>query len=309
MKRFLSLVVILIVLVVGCEMPSNDLYIPYEGERNDFTNTSFDKDGWESDEQSVNFNLDSEGLTVDEETRRGVNKGINSNGMKISFRSSDLEMWATHGDFSNLVSSKYVAWEMIDNQDDLLNVSSEIKFSDTAHNVVFMPNNVKLGDEYVIPKIDVNAVYDVVRLDIGGGDLTFSKNANHINVRKANDDGIGARLEGNSIILIDNTILTESCYITSNMMDNVKNFDFGIDNEFLQYFISNNGNFRIDMNGALFIPFNPIEFHKKANPTKLKIKVKWDMDSIFSAIENDVYILNDNADGTPYDFDIEIEIN
>ncbi len=76
------------------------------------------------------------------------------------------------------------------------------------------------------------------------------------------------------------------------MMQNAQNIDFGIDNEFLQYFISKNysvgvGGNSIDMNGALFIPFNPIEFHKKANPTKLKIKVKWDMDSIFSAIENE----------------------
>jgi len=32
------------------------------------------------------------------------------------------------------------------------------------------------------------------------------------------------------------------------------------------------------------------------------------MDSIFSDISGDVYTLNTNADGTPYDFSIDVEI-
>ena len=244
------------------------------------------------------FNLDSEGTTVDD-SARALND-VNINGMKVSFRSSDIEFWASDGNFSNLASFKYFG-TMENNE---FNISSEINLSDTQDNVVFMPNNIKIGDDYTLPSIDINAVYDVARLDIGGGGMNFSKDANSMSL--SNDGSLNC----NSIIMINRENMTEIHYVPRPLMYDIRannNADFGTDTNFLNDFVKSNDS--MDMDGALFIPFDPVDIKGNGNISKVKIKVKWDMDDLFSAFENNVYTLKNDADGTPFDFEFIVSLH
>jgi hypothetical protein len=246
-------------------------------------------------------------------------------GLKISFRSSDIEFWATGGSFTNLRSLKYHEWY---GEVTGANISTEIGLSDSEDNVVFMPNKVKLS-EYEMPAFDKSLVYDVARMDIGGGNINFTMNGSVMNVTSTTL-GSGS-LNANSIVFIDRDFLQNVVYINSNDSSAILNdyfdnnilddsYDFGADTNFILDFVventatwindnlTGNDNAYMDVDGALFVPFEPVDFTGKSNANKVKIKLDWDLDTVFTAEDSGTYTLNDSADGTPFNFDVSIEI-
>ena len=240
----------------------------------------------------------------------GTDADSSPNGIKMSFRSSGLEFWASNGNYDILTSSKYITGG---------NTSTELTLSNTENNMVFISNNVKM-EKVDMLNFDTTAIYDVVRMDIGAGNMSFSNGASDISI--ANGDV--ANLDANSIIFIDETKISKIYYIESGVMNqicanspriDVNEIFAPEDVDFMVAYIKANHNsdfitseYPMDVDGALLIPFETIDFTKHANVKNVKLKVIWDMNDIFSAIEGDVYTLNENADGTPYDFYIQVEI-
>ncbi len=243
------------------------------------------------------FTLESVGTDSVTAVTRGV---ASDNGIKIAFRSSDIEFWSTSGDYSNLVSAKYGIEG---------NVSREVTLSDTSNNVIFMPNSAKFTD-YEMPEFEKKR-YDIARLDIGSGRIEYSKNVSDLT---DGDIFLEDDLDGNSIILIDENKLNHIVYVPRSADDDY--FESKISNNDDEDFVSalklvydfRANNPDIDMDGALFVPFQAVDFTKNAK--KLKISVNWDMSSIFEIYNEEMgeYVLNGDADGTPYDFDIDVEV-
>ncbi|MBB6481483.1 hypothetical protein [Spirochaeta isovalerica] len=240
--------------------------------------------------------LFSSGQTTDASARVA---DVNLNGIKVSFRSSDIEFWASEGDFTNLLSLKYSDGQDHDqnldpDMESQMNVSLEIGLSDSTDNVVFMPNNIHFDDFIVFPDFK-EKIYDIVRIDIGSGAMTFSKDNSNIYI----DNNSIARLDCNSIVLIDRDRLNEIEYVPRGGSP---------DNLFLTNLYDSNSNNIVDVDGALFIPFDPIDLRDIGEIQSFKFKIEWDMDDIFTKLENGIYTLNNNADGTPFDFSFSIEV-
>jgi hypothetical protein len=274
------------------------------------------------------FSLESADLAATELLSKSVRTIAAPNGLKISFRSSDIEFWATGGDFSNLRSLKYQNWY---GEIPGANVSIEIGLSNSEDNVVFMPNMVKLSD-YDMPEFDRNQIYDVARMDIGGGSINFTMNGSTMNVQSSVLSHNGA-LNANSIIFIDRSHLSSIVYVPrtdmssilldffpDSSLDNVYDYGTPATTDFILDFVVNNAatwidseltgydDAYMDVDGALFVPFDPVDFAGKFKATKVKIKLEWDLDTIFTSESEGNYALNNIAGGTPYDFNISIEI-
>lgn len=271
------------------------------------------------------FSLESKDLGASEMLGSPSRAVAAPGGLKVSFRSSDIEFWATDGSFTNLRSLKYHEW---DGEIAGANLSTEIGLSDSEDNVVFMPNKVKLS-EYDMPEFDRAKVYDVARMDIGGGNINFTMNGSVMNVT-SNTLGSGS-LNANSIIFIDDSVLSETVYVSRNDSSAILNdyfdnntldgtYDYGSNTNFILDFVVENtatwlsGNLTgkddayMDVDGALFVPFEPVDFTSNSNANKVKIKLEWDLDSIFTSGSGGTYTLKETAGGTPYDFNVTIEI-
>jgi hypothetical protein len=246
-------------------------------------------------------------------------------GLKISFRSSDIEFWATGGSFDNLRSLKYHQWS---GEIAGANVSTEIGLSDTEDNIIFMPNKVKISD-YDMPQFDRNLAYDVARMDIGSGNINFTMNGSTMDVSNSTlGDG---SLNANSIVFIDRNYLTSVVYvprtdssaILNDYFDNGElngSYDYGADTAFILDFVVENtatwidssltgkDDAYMDVDGALFVPFDPVDFTGKNDAKMVKISLEWDLNSIFTAESGGSYTLADTADGTPFNFDVSIEV-
>jgi len=275
--------------------------------------------GGENDPSGSTFSLESgdsgaTDLLTDSERTVAVPEGL-----KISFRSSDIEFWSTGGTFSKLRSFKYHEWEGAIAG---ANLSTEIGLSDSEDNVVFMPDKVKLS-EYEMPDFDKTLIYDAARMDIGSGEISFTMNGS---VMKVESGLLGnGSLNANSIIFIDRDFLNSIVYISRYDADTIYDdyfdnnqfdgtYDYGADTQFvLEFMIENTGMGSIDktymdVDGALFVPFDPVDFTGKSEAHKVKIKLEWDLDTVFTAESDGIYTLNDAAGGTPYNFDVSIEI-
>jgi len=264
------------------------------------------------------FSLESADLGATTQLSSSMRAVSAPNGLKISFRSSDIEFWATGGDFTDLRSLKYDEW---DGEVPGANLSTEIGLSDSEDNVVFMPNMVKLSD-YVMPVFDKSLVYDVARMDIGNGTINFTMDGNVLNV--SSPTLATGSIDANSIVFIDRAVLNNVVYVSrpeaeiiiSDYLDGGLNgtYAFGVDTDFiLDFIIANAGMGAIDdtymdIDGAMFVPFDPVDFTGKSNANKVKIKLEWDLDTIFTAGSAGTYTLKETAVGTPYDFSVSIEI-
>jgi len=270
MKRLFSILILIVLVFAGCEM-----------------NTLIVDEGF----SLLGFSLIAEGVSADSSAR-----GTSSNGLKLAFRSSDIEFWAAGDNYTNLISTKFVSGGVTDK-----NESIEISLSDTAENVVFMPNKVHIERGYEMPNFDMNKVYNIVRMDIGSGQLTLTMNGNPVNA--SNSTLSSTSLNANSIVLVDRNIMHEAHYISRLEMRNINDYNYNVDDDFIKEFNSNIGS--IDVDGALFLPFDSIDFAGKNKAKNVHIRLKWNMDDIFD-MDN---VLKGTADGTPYDFSVEVEIN
>ena len=256
-----------------------------------------------------------------------LSRGITApEGLKISFRSSDIEFWASGGDFTNLMSTLYGSRAGA-------NVSVSIELSDTADNIVFMPEQVEISS-YVMPAFDTSRIYDVARMDIGAGNINYRMNGSSINI----DDNSSVlssngSLNANSIVFINRSVLNNVVYISrttageilGDAMDGAidsTDYDFGIDTDFIVKFVADNtadwidGNLTgtdnafMDVDGALFVPFDPIEFSGLTEAGGVKLSLEWDLDNVFTSVDpgTGIYTLDNSADGTPFNFNVTIDV-
>lgn len=288
-KIFIGFIVLAIMLAVGCEMPTGIVDEPIGGD------SSFVLNFGEPSEPSM--------------SSRGA--GV-PNGMKISFRSSDIEFWSTD-DFDNLQSQAF-------NHGDG-NLSTSLRLSDTEDNVIFMPNTVKISD-YDMPEFE-SKTYNVARMDIGGGNINFTMNGSPMNV--SSSTLFGGSLNANSIVFIDEAVLSETVYVdrataTDIIQDAVDGVSgtYGVPTVIAEFVANNAGYWNdgtyvaidetvMDVDGALFVPFTPVDL-RNDNAKKVRIKIDWDLDTVFESVNGDEYVLSDVADGTPYNFDVTVEI-
>jgi len=254
-----------------------------------------------------------------------LSRGITApEGLKISFRSSDIEFWASGGDFTNLMSTLYGSRAGA-------NVSVSIELSDTADNIVFMPEQVEISS-YVMPAFDTSRIYDVARMDIGAGNINYRMNGSSINI----DDNSSVlssngSLNANSIVFINRSVLNNVVYISrttageilGDAMDGAidsTDYDFGIDTDFIVNFVADNtadwidGNLTgtdnafMDVDGALFVPFDPIEFSGLTDAGGVKLSLEWNLDNVFTSVDSSTYTLDNSADGTPFNFNVTIDV-
>jgi len=230
-------------------------------------------------------------------------------GLQISFRSSDIEFWSSNGNFKNLSSALY-------GEKQGANISIAVELSDSADNFVFSRGEVNFG-EYSLPEFDTSCIYDVARLDLGGGHISYSIDGNLINP-------VGLySLNTNSMVFIDNTVLTEVVYVDRNVANSILSDISDNDQlddtydvpDFVRDFIANNGGpmmaydtTYMDMDGALFVPFPVIAFTEQSVISSVRINIDWDIDAAIESSSEGQYVLDDSADGTPYNFVVSVEI-
>lgn len=238
-------------------------------------------------------------------------------GVEIGIRSSDIEFWSTGGDFTNLQSDLYnpVAGS---------NRSTAIELSDTFYNIVFAPGEVRIQD-YSMPYIDPDRIYDVARLDIGGGGFAYTINGLPIS---ASSPVLGAgSLNANSIVFVDRSVLDDVVYvdrveaadILNDYFDNQRmdgTYNYGTDTDFIVAFVKDNtaiwtgtgltgsDEAFMDVNGALFVPFDPLDLRNREGVSTITISITLDMDEVFESESGGIYILSEIADGTPFAFDV-----
>lgn len=273
------------------------------------------------------FELESGDVGATEAATTSGARALNvPNGLKVSFKSDYIEFWSTD-DFNNLSSARYSEIMTEGNFSDSIDLRGELPGE--PDNVVFMPNKVKLS-QYKMPVFDTSKTYNLVRMSISYETMNYTMNGNPMKIAGS---GLGTHsLEGNSIMFVDRAVLHNIVYVSNVVAADilkkalghdyyVSEYDFGEDTEFITNFIINNtvtkgmdgmsswesidGSYT-DFEGGLFVPFDPIEF--KENGDKVKIKIEWDIDTIFESVNEDEYTLADNADGTPYDFKISVEV-
>lgn len=281
-------------------------------------------------------------------SRSLISRNIDApSGLHISLRSSDIEFWATSGDYSNLQSYSY----SMPYPDATRNVSISIELSDSEDNVNFMPGEMTLG-EYLMPTFNTSLIYDVARMDIGNGQVKYALDGSPLNI-KSDGDGLGTGIKdiANSIIFIDSAQLSSTVYIPWGMQSGIlHDIEDGLRDGYeadgvtpiifypspasvavnlsdaysdtskyppsIIDFIADNASDTapdstrhfVDMSGALFVPFEPIDFSGISEATEVRLTIKWDLNSVFDRQDSGQYILNWDACGTPYDFDVTMDV-
>jgi len=210
--------------------------------------------------------------------------------LSFSFRSSDIEFWPTDYNQSNLSSfnSGNKSHKMFLTEDT----------SNKDHNVIFVPGSVQTQNTsgFNLPA----GSYDIVRIDMGGGQFSLKYNEDFVKVSSN-------RIDVNSIILIKG--LHEPVLITRGMWRNDKvklvvNTNYNIINSFYENntFFETAG--QLDVDGALFLPFDGIEIVENQS---FSIVFEWDIEGAFNYDEeNDVYEMADRVAGYPFDFNVSI---
>jgi hypothetical protein len=219
------------------------------------------------------------------------------------FRSSDIEFWSTElaGGYTELVSDLYSS-----EQDEQNKVSVSFDLPDVNETFKFVLGTVHEVEDATVSF--ANTIYDIIRIDIGGGGFNFEHNGNSISViNTLTDESNG--INGNSIFLISSTMLDAPYYVPrTDFYDSKEDLIASGRSEFLADFISakSSGGNNIDMDGALFIPFDGIDL--KGDITKISVFFEWDIAGAFDdADNNDQYEMDDRYNGTCFDFNVRVE--
>ncbi len=213
------------------------------------------------------------------------------------FRSSDIEFWSTDlaGGYTDLVSDLYTSGTGD-------NVSVSIDLPDADETFKF-----EEGTVHEVDNTDAdfaNTVYDIVRIDIGSGSFDFSHNGSSVNYVNTVTGETGG-INGNSIFLISSDLLDGSYYVSrTEFYDSKEELVASGKSEFLAEFISSEDN-DIDMDGALFIPFDGIDLTEEI--TTVQVFFEWDITgSIDDADSDGSYEMEDRYNGTCFDFNVRV---
>ncbi|HAK46016.1 MAG TPA: hypothetical protein DCO79_08885 [Spirochaeta sp.] len=282
---FILMCIVAAALFVGCE---NLSWTDFFDSNNNTQNT-----------QSTTRNIDVE---LRSSVESSVSRTAVAQGDELAmwFRSSDIEFWSTElaGGYTELVSDLYSS-----ESDEADKISVSINLPDVYETFKFLP-----GLDHEVQDASASfasTVYDIIRIDIGSGGFSFEHNENHVSVRNTitgESDGIN----GNSIFLISSTMLDAPYYVPRTVFYNTKEELIASGrSEWLAEFISASSN-NIDMDGALFIPFNGIDL--SGDISVVTVFFEWDIEGAFDDADNDGnYEMDNRYNGTCFNFDVRVE--
>ncbi len=211
---------------------------------------------------------------------------------QVDFRSSHVEFWSikTISDVDGLVSAYYVGTN-----------SAYIDLADTDETFIFRPNEIAQFTKENEISFE-NKKYNIIRMDIGSGKINFTVNGNIIITDKIN------QLSCNSIFFIDIEFLTTSIYIDSEEAESIHKGTFTeIDIVDAIILNSNVNNGTIDVDGALFIPFEATDFSEYGFLDSVTVDISWDLNSIVGSSDNGLtYFTENRVEGFPYDFEVTL---
>lgn len=242
-----------------------------------------------------------------------------SNISKVYFRSSDIEFWSIDAisDIDNLMSAAYENWGSISAN---LQKSVNVELPDITETFIFKPD-AKTEFQAVNTPCFQYRKYNLARLDLGGGNIIFVINGNEITVDSS--AGSGSQLNCNSIFFVDSAFLNTAVYIDrteARAIEAGNSSGYAVIDRIIRN--SNyNSNFQdgmIDVDGALFLTFDPIDFSNYENLENIAVDVTWDMENIITYNDNDTpadtsddsdFLMVDRVENTCFDFQIRININ
>ena len=211
---------------------------------------------------------------------------------EIYFRSSHIEFWSieTINDVDNLYS--VYEYNPLTEKSQL---PASIYLPDIDKTFIFKPNKlVQFTRENDISF--ENKKYNIIRFDIGAGEISFIINGNLIS---------SPYLNCNSIVFVDKEFLTESIYVDRNLSEliNIKDSTTGsliVDAITLQSHVYG-GNIGVD--GALFIPFIATDFSDYETILSVVVDISWNLNNLLS-IDGESYFFTDRVSGFPYNFEV-----
>jgi hypothetical protein len=185
------------------------------------------------------------------------------------------------------------------------NVSDEVELANDEKTFVFKPGQTNNFDGGMA-NLDFEKVYNIIRIDIGAGDITFVEDGAILNPDY---------LDTNSIALIDSSFLSEPAYISRGTYQEIResNYDWdassipAVDKECIVALCDVMGAEVVDMDGALLIPFEPKDFTEYKNISEYSVELIWDMEDAIYESGGEWY-WTDRVMGTPFDFQVNIEV-
>ena len=223
--------------------------------------------------------------------------------------------------------SSYITFYSIESLEDIntLDVDSgaRIYFGDLEESILFEEGKT------VISELTSDFILDVVKynfivIDAGDGIFHFVDNNGEFvaegtlkNSEDLDDDAFICR----SIVLVDNTILNNSIYISNSVFENYFNngvLDITVDEadqEIVETIIENSGDERLflvdsitpERYDVLLIPVNPIDLSMYRAIQTIDFEFEWEMLGCIY-LENDEYYMTSRVGGSCFNFSISIEV-
>jgi hypothetical protein len=230
--------------------------------------------------------------TPGSQTKSLASRSLDTNGTingdyKVYFRSSHISFWA-------IPTIEEVGQMGKEGYRDVI-----VEFGDKADSFLFIP-----GEKYVYEtgrtgQFDGSKIYNMIRLDLGGGVIYFEVNGTVITRQE---------LYTNSLWLIDKNYLSEPYYISSSNWndDYINNPENAVPEVVKQICMDTS----LDGSGGMFYPFEPVDFTQYEEITNVTIDFLWDSENSITYDEvTERYSQVDRVFGTCFDFQIQILIN
>lgn len=161
-----------------------------------------------------------------------------------------------------------------------------------------------------MPVFEPDTTYNLIRIDIGGGAITFILNGQQIDVHNSlNGESNG--MNTNSVYLVDEAFLSQPYYISRDNQGYIQNDepcpvdilqdDYPVIEHILKNNPANGGS--MDGDGGLFIPYTPYDVSNLQEGETVSVNFAWDMaNSIY--LFNGTYYMTDRIEGTCFDFNV-----
>lgn len=244
---------------------------------------------------------------------------------KIYFRSSDIEFWSinSESDLNSIFSRKYnVAGGFAAGE------SLEYYLGDNSESVTFSPYNdftITLGNG-LNPNWDSRTadfisagktIINLVRLDIGAGQVTFVIDGHERDVRHA-DGGDANGINANSIFFIDEQFLSKPVLVTRDIERQIHENELSASDlkltdqefSFISTLFNNNNSVdsvsMIDVNGALCIPLTPVDISSfDASANTLRIDLSWNIANAIHVRDGE-YFMDNRVGKTSFNFEVSL---
>lgn len=287
-------------------------------------------------------------------------RAVSFNDLEVSFRSSGVDFYQI-GDFTNISEP----------------ISTSVSFANEEETLVFVPGNVSVATRDSNP-VFTEGTYDMIRLDAGRGEFTFNYQGSEVFVGNSENldrnswtnlygmenggpvvDHQGNQISGefgdaitksgfngNSIVLVDSSKLSEAVLVPRNELRDMTNdhyywYDYQgdvwdwdptnlqlpdnantvindvnstyfnslppvVQNILLESRVEFDSELALfDIDGALFIPFDPQTIPSDAS--RVTVEIEWSVDDSIVETANG-YEMANRVEGTSFDFSVNLVV-